>query len=177
MTVKTHNKALYSIIIEKKEFYNFLKKFVGSLIFKGNKSKAIKSFDEILYNLKKVFKIDPILIFYRIFRKLVPIFTIAYKRLGNRYQPVPKFAHKNVRVVLMIDWLLRGLKGKSNIRGVKLMDIIRILIDTYRGKGKALANKRAFYRRALSGRHLLNSYKKKNTKINYKRIRQSGISF
>jgi hypothetical protein len=57
------------------------------------------------------------------------------------------------------------------------MDIIRILIDTYRGKGKALANKRAFYRRALSGRHLLNSYKKKNTKINYKRIRQSGISF
>jgi ribosomal protein S7 len=98
-----HNKALYSIIIEKKEFYNFLKKFVGSLIFKGNKTKAIKSFDEILYSLKKALKREPISIFYVIFKKLVPIFTIAYKRMGNRYQPVPKLANKSARVVLMID--------------------------------------------------------------------------
>jgi hypothetical protein len=69
------------------------------------------------------------------------------------------------------------LKGKSNIRGVRLTDIIKILIDTYKGKGKAIANKRAFYRRALSGRHLLNNYRKKNTKLNYKRIRQRGVIF
>lgn len=177
MKQKINNKGLYSIIIEKNEFYYFLKKFVGTLIFKGNKSKAIKSFDEILYNLKKALKREPITIFFVIFKRLIPIFSIAYKRMGNRYQPVPKLANKNVRVVLMIDWLIRGLKGKSNIRGVRLTDIIRILIDTYKGKGKALANKKAFYRRALSGRHLLNNYRKKNRKLNFKRIRQRGVVF
>lgn len=177
MKQKINNKGLYSIIIEKNEFYYFLKKFVGTLIFKGNKSKAIKSFDEILYNLKKALKREPITIFFVIFKRLIPIFSIAYKRMGNRYQPVPKLANKNVRVVLMIDWLIRGLKGKSNIRGVRLTDIIRILIDTYKGKGKALANKKAFYKRALSGRHLLNNYRRKNRKLNFKRIRQRGVVF
>jgi hypothetical protein len=57
------------------------------------------------------------------------------------------------------------------------MDIIRILIDTYKGKGKALAQKKAFYRRALSGRHLLNNYRKKNSKLNFKRIRKRGVVF
>jgi len=103
MKGKLHNKALYSIIIEDKEFHIFLNKFVGSLIFKGNKTRAIKLFDEILYNLKKVFHIDPMIIFFEIFKKLIPIFSVAYKRMGNRYQPVPKLANKNVRVVLMID--------------------------------------------------------------------------
>jgi len=60
-------------------------------------------FDEILFSLKRKFKKDPIIIFYSVFKKLLPIFSIAYKRVGNRYQPVPKFAGKNVRVVLMID--------------------------------------------------------------------------
>ena len=174
---KVNKRALYSMVIEKDEFYKFLKKFMGSLIFKGNKVRAMKSFDEILYNLKKNLKRKPMDIFYTIFLRLVPIFSIAYKRMGNRYQPVPKLANKNVRVVLMIDWLIRGYKGKSNSRGVKVMDIIRILIDTYKGKGKALAQKKAFYRRALSGRHLLNNYRKKNSKLNFKRIRKRGVVF
>jgi len=177
MKNKLHDKALYSIIIENEEFYNFLKKFIGALIFKGNKSKAIKSFDEILYQLKKALKREPLSILYVIFKKLLPIFTIAYKRMGNRYQPVPKLANKSVRIVLMIDWIVRGLKGKSNIRGVRSTDIVKILIDTYQGKGKAIANKKAFYRRALSGRHLLNNYRKKNRKLNFKRIRQRGVIF
>jgi hypothetical protein len=57
------------------------------------------------------------------------------------------------------------------------MDMIRILIDTYKGKGKALAQKKAFYRRALSGRHLLNNYRKKNSKLKFKRIRKRGVVF
>jgi len=175
--MKANNKALYSIIVENDEFYKFLKKFMGSLIFKGNKVKAMKLFDEILYNLKKAVRRPPMDVFFVIFIRLIPIFSIAYKRMGNRYQPVPKLANKNVRVVLMIDWLIRGLKGKSNSRGVKVVDIIRILLDTYRGKGKALALKKAFYRRALSGRHLLNNYRRKNSKLNFKRIRQRGVVF
>jgi ribosomal protein S7 len=97
------DKALYSLIVEDKEFYLFLKKFVGSIIFRGNKSRAIKMYDEILYIVKKTLKKDPMVILYSVFVKLVPIFSIAYKRVGNRYQPVPRLAGKNVRVVLIID--------------------------------------------------------------------------
>jgi len=141
---KKTDKLIYSMIVENKEFYFFLKKFFGSFVFRGNKSRAIKMIDEIIFRLKKVIRRDPVHIFYRIFKKLVPIFSIAYKRVGNRYQPIPKFASKNVRIVLMISWLLRNYRGKSNVRGIKVNDIIKVLIDTYRGKGRALAAKKLF---------------------------------
>ena len=175
--MKNIDKALYSLIVEDKEFYLFLKKFVGSLLFRGNKSRAIKMYDEILYIMKKTLKQDPMVILYYIFVKLIPIFSIAYKRIGTRYQPVPKLASKNVRVVLIIDWLIRSLKGKSNIKGVRVNDIAKVLIDTYNDKGKALANKKAFYKRALSGRHLLSTYKRKNRRFNFRKKRQQGIEF
>jgi len=175
--MKNIDKALYSLIVEDKEFYLFLKKFIGSLIFRGNKSRAIKMYDEILYIIKKTLKEEPMIILYYVFVKLIPIFSIAYKRIGTRYQPVPKLASKNVRVVLIIDWLIRSLKGKSNIKGVRVNDIAKVLIDTYNDKGKALANKKAFYKRALSGRHLLSTYKRKNRRFNFRKKRQQGIEF
>jgi len=101
--MKNIDKALYSLIVEDKEFYLFLKKFVGSLIFRGNKSRAIKMYDEILYIIKKTLKQEPMIVLYFVFVKLIPIFSIAYKRIGSRYQPVPKLASKNVRIVLVID--------------------------------------------------------------------------
>jgi len=175
--MKNIDKALYSLIVEDKEFYLFLKKFIGSLIFRGNKSRAIKMYDEILYIIKKTLKEEPMIILYYVFVKLIPIFSIAYKRIGTRYQPVPKLASKNVRVVLIIDWLIRSLKGKSNIKGVRVNDIAKVLIDTYNDKGKALSNKKAFYKRALSGRHLLSTYKRKNRRFNFRKKRQQGIEF
>jgi len=171
------NKTIYSLIVEDKEFYIFLKKFVGSFIFRGNKSRAMKMFDEILYGLKCKFNKDPIFILYAVFKKLVPIFAIAYKRVGNKYQPVPKFASKNVRVVLMNDWLIRSLKGKSNVRGVRVSDITKVIIDTYHNKGKALMNKKAFYKKALSGRHLLSTYKRKNRRVNLRKVKSIGVQF
>jgi len=73
--------------------------------------------------------------------------------------------------------LIRSLKGKTNIKGVRINDIAKVLIDTYHDKGKALANKKAFYKRALSGRHLLSTYKRKNRRFNFKKKRQQGIEF
>jgi ribosomal protein S7 len=96
-------KSIYSLIVEDKEFYFFLKKFFGSFIFRGNKSRAVKMIDEIIFRMKKAIRKDPVHIFHRIFKKLVPVFSITYKRVGNRYQPIPKFASKNIRVVLMIS--------------------------------------------------------------------------
>jgi len=171
------DRLIYSLIVEDREFYVFLKKFIGSLIFKGNKVKAINMFDEIMFRMKRKFRKDPIIILYSIFKKLVPIFSIAYKRIGNRYQPVPKLAGKNVRIVLMITWLIRNYRNKSNIRGVRIDDITKVLIDTYHDKGKALASKKAFYKRALSGRHLLSTYKRKNKRFNFKNNRKRGVVF
>jgi len=175
--LRNSDRALYSLIIEDKEFYFFLKKFVGSFVFRGNKARAFKMYDEILYILKKTLKKEPLVVLHDVFLKLVPLFSIAYKRVGSRYQPVPRFANKNVRIVLMITWLIRNFKGKSNVRGIRVNDVAKVIIDTYNNKGRALASKKAFYKRALSGRHLLSTYKRKNKRFNFRKKRKQGIEF
>jgi len=174
---KQEDRLLYSLIVEDKEFYIFLKKFVGIFISRGNKSRAMRVYDEILYIIKRRLKKEPVYILHKVFTKLVPIFSIAYKRVGSRYQPVPKFASRSARSVLIIDWLFRSLRGKSNIRGVRVFDIAKVIVDTYQDKGKALAYKKSFYHRALSGRHLLSTYKRKNKKFNFKNKRKQGVQF
>jgi ribosomal protein S7 len=100
---KREDRLLYSLIVENKEFYVFLKKFLGSFISRGNRSRAVKMYDEIFYIIKQKLRKDPIKILYSVFTKLVPLFSIAYKRIGNRYQPVPKFASKSARTVIIVD--------------------------------------------------------------------------
>lgn len=177
MQKQEENRILSSIIVERKEFFVFIRKFVGLLISKGNKSRAINMFDDILYFIKRKLKKNPIVILYIVFQKLVPVFSISYKRVGNRYQPVPGLASKNMRIVLILTWLIRNLKGKSNIRGVRAVDIARIIIETYRDKGRALADKRSFYRKALSGRHLLSTNKQKNKKFSLKKKKKQVVEF
>jgi len=175
--LQNSDRALYSLIVAEKEFWRFLQKFVGLFIYRGNKARAVKFIDKLLHGLKRELGRDPMVVLYLVYLKLFPLFSITYRRMGNRYQPVPKLAAKSVRCVLVLDWLVRGLKGKSNRRGVRANDVVALIVDTYHNRGRALALKKAFYKRALSGRHLLSSYKVKNRRFNFKKKRKQGIEF
>jgi hypothetical protein len=60
-------------------------------------------FDELLLKIKKKFKKDPIFILLKVTKNLLPLFATGYRRMGNRYQAIPKLALGNNRNVLMID--------------------------------------------------------------------------
>jgi len=72
-----------------KEFSVFLKKFCGVLIYRGRKSYSIRTFNYLLYNLKKQFNQDPTKLLYNIANKLMPVFVIGQKRYGNNVVDVP----------------------------------------------------------------------------------------
>lgn len=142
--------------VEENEFFSFLQKFKGSLIFHGNSSRANKMFDNILWGLKKYFKKDPIIILYKVYLNLLPLFSVQYKRFGNKYQAIPKFFKGSNRNILVIGWLIKSLKGKSNVVGVKEDQIIKTIIDAYYMKGHAIINKKYYYDKVLSGRFFVN---------------------
>jgi len=164
----TKNRLIYknSLSTKEEEFGLFFIRFVGYLIHRGKKSKAIKDYDYIIYNLKKYYRYENIInILYRFFLKLYPIFNVKYKRFGKNYQPIPKLAYGNVKNVLIFSWFLKSLKGKSNIYGINLKDVINVIIDTMdENKSIALSNKSYFYKRALSGRHFLKNVRKSKSR-------------
>ena len=139
----------------KNEFYQFLKKFRGSLIFRGNSCRSYKLFDEILFIIKRRLSINPLYVLFNVYKRLMPIFDVSYKRMGNRYQAIPKLSTLNRRIVLVIDWLIRSMKGKSNVFGLKVLDVANNIIDTFNNKGRALQNKKLFYKVSLYGRHFI----------------------
>lgn len=140
-----------------KEFNIFFNKFIGYLTYRGKKSKAFKNFDNIIYMIKKNYKYYNIInIIYIFYLKLYPIFSVRYKRFGKNYQAIPKLAVGNIKNVLIFNWFLKALKGKNNVQGIKLEDIVDNIINTSKKKrSSALLNKTNFYKRVLLGKHLL----------------------
>src|SRR6185436_751553 len=75
--------------LSSKEFGVFLKKFCGTLIYKGKKSYSIKVYNYLLLNLKKKFKKDPTMLFYTVANKLMPVFVIGQKQYFGKVVDVP----------------------------------------------------------------------------------------
>jgi len=148
---------------QRKEFLSFYISFIGYLIHRGRKGTAINNFDYIIFQLKKHYKYQNVIsVLFKFFLQLYPIFSIKYRRLGKNYQPIPKLAFGNIKNVLIFSWFLKSLKGKSNVYGIKLDDIVKIIIDTVdNNRSSALLNKTFFYKRALSGKHFLRNVRKR----------------
>jgi len=83
-----------------KEFAIFLKKFCGTLVYRGKKSYSIRVLNYLLLNLKKNFKKDPILSFYEVANKLMPIFIIGQKQYRGNISDVPILARGNKKIYI-----------------------------------------------------------------------------
>jgi len=159
MLNKVKNK--FSPDLKNSEFELFLSKFYGSLITRGRKDYAIKLFDEILINIKKKFKKDPFINLQKAINNLVPILLSTQKRVGKVYHAVPKIALGNRRFVVMLSWIIKKQKGKSNVIGLNINDISRHLIDASLNKGVLINLKKQHLALCLSGKHLLYTNRRK----------------
>jgi ribosomal protein S7 len=96
-------KGKYILGLKDKEFEFFLNKFYGSLIFRGRRSFAIKLFDIILFNFKKLFNGDPFVSLRKSIDNLIPILGLTQRKIGKVYHAVPKLAVGNRRFVVMLN--------------------------------------------------------------------------
>lgn len=162
----------FVLALKKEEFNYFLTKFYGSLISRGRKNRAIKMFNNILFNFKAKFKKDPFIELHKSINNLIPILSTTQKKMGKIYHAVPSLAVGKRRFVIMISWILKKQKNKSNVRGINSSDISRHLIDAVYKKGVLLKLKRQYLAYSLSGKHLLYMNRRRSfiSLRNYKRL-------
>ena len=138
MLLKEYNKAggyNFVLALKKNEFNYFLIKFYGSLISRGKKSMAIKLFNEILINFKQKFKLDPFVELHKAINNLIPILSSTQKKMGKIYHAVPSLAVGKRRFVIMINWILKKQKDKTNVKGISVKEVSKHLIDAVYKKG------------------------------------------
>lgn len=145
----------------RKEYLLFLRKFRGSMISKGKSSLSYKFFDKIRLHFKKIVKknkkknLNPDLLFkYAIFN-LIPIIGTANVRRGRRIETIPILLKLRKRIVLINKWLISNQKNKSNVRGIKINDICRLIAYSLKDKGNAYDQKLDNLKKAYSARHIL----------------------
>jgi len=162
MLVKLKDKSKYILGLKNNEFELFLSKFYGTLTSRGRKSFAIKLFNKILLNFKNKFDKDPFIELYKATNNLVPLLTSTQKKIGKVYHSVPKLASGNRRFVIMLSWIIKKQKSKSNVLGIKIDDISRHLIDAVNNKGVLVNLKKQQLSVALAGKHLLHINKRRS---------------
>lgn len=145
----------FILALKKNEFNFFLNKFFGSLISRGKKGLAVKMFNEILFNFKAKFKSDPFIELHKALNNLIPILSSTQKKMGKIYHAVPSLAVGKRRFVIMLNWILKKQKNKTNVKGISVNDVSRHLIDAVYKKGLLLKLKRQHLSYSLSGKHLL----------------------
>lgn len=160
MLIKSRNK--YILGLNDSEFEFFLCKFYGTLISRGRKGYAIKLFNKILVNFKNKFKKDPFIELRKALDNLIPILMSTQKKIGKVYHAVPKLAVGNKRFVIMLNWIIKKQKGKTNTLGIKINDVSKHLIDAVDKKGVLINLKKQNLAAALANKHLLYTHRRKS---------------
>jgi len=146
------------IVFSFKDFFIFRKKFNGMFILKGKKSNSFKIYAFLLLSLKKLAKqFNPIQLFFILVKKITPFFTTEFRKNKKKLLTVPSLMYGNKKFVLLINWIVRSIKRKSNIFGFKKEDILKNLIEVYNNKGFLLKQKYNYYSFIFSNRLNLRS--------------------
>lgn len=140
------------------EYLTFLKKFRGSMISRGRRSFSYKLFDDIRIYFKRVLKeqnLDFNVILRVAISNLIPILGTSNVRRGRKIQTVPSLLKFRKRVVLINKWLISNQKNRSNVRGIKINDVSRLIALSLFNKGSAYDQKIDSLKKAYSAKHIL----------------------
>lgn len=124
-----------------RDFLIFRKKFCGYFIFRGKKSLSFKNFNYFILNLKKLNKKkkqNPMKLFFKIIKEVTPFLTIGFRKIGTNSIQVPSLLYGNKKNVFLLKWIVKQVKGKSNIYGIRKQDVLKNLIDIYKLRGNVL---------------------------------------
>jgi len=72
----------------------------------------------------------------------MPVFIIGQKQYLGNVIDVPVLARGNKKNLYMLNWLIRQLRNKSNIMGVKKQDILKVIVDSLKLRSIALSSKK-----------------------------------
>jgi hypothetical protein len=133
----------------------FLRKFRGTMLFRGFGSLSHKLFNKILIVLKRRFGIDPSLSIERAILNLLPFVGYAPKKRGRKVVMTPLLLKTNRKYVLMNEWLLRKQRGKTNVRGIKIKDVARGFAECIFKRGNVFNLRADYIKKALRSRYVL----------------------
>jgi len=172
MYQRYNNKIKY--VLNDKEYYEFLSKFRGSLIFRGKSSLSYKLLDKIFFSYKETFGIETDYLFKKAVINLMPFIGHRSVKLGKKIHYVPMLLKKHRRFKLLFGWLLKSNKNKSNVRGFKINDVCKMFYDALFSTGPIFDLKSEHYKKSMSSRHLLRTLNKsKKGKYNVRKIIKS----
>jgi ribosomal protein S7 len=128
-------------------------KFLGNLIFRGNKKLAYKIFYEFKYALKILSSVYPNDIFFKAMLNLTPKIILYKRRFGAQKREIPKPLYGNKRITYAVKSVFKFLKGKKGC--IKPLDLANIILDSYNKKGEVYLLKKNMYNLALRNKFLL----------------------
>lgn len=147
------------------EFYsqvNFLFKqnFIGKLIKKGNKYKALNCFNKLKYLIKLKLKKNPnIVLFLVIFYSIIK-FHFIKKRLGGSKKEIPIFLNKNRQIKFIIKKIFNYSKSLDKRKSLNYNKLVNLLLLTMKKKGSLIVDKRKAFIKARENRILIRLLKK-----------------
>jgi ribosomal protein S7 len=139
-------------------FFIYIFKFLGFLIFRGNKKLAYKIFYEFKYLLKKEIKVDIINTFYKAMSNLTPLIDFYKKRFGAQKKEIPKPLYGRKRFAFALKLLFQCLKQKFGT--LKAKDLVNVIIESSQNKGFVISKKKSMYVLAIRNKYLLQMIKR-----------------
>lgn len=140
----------------------YVKTFIGKLIKKGKKDKALKLYKNIKENIKlDTNKQDPHVICLLSLLNSMPKVSFKEIRLGSQKKEVPMPISEFKQVLVSVDSILKFSKKKKKLEFNRLISYI---ISSSNNEGVMITNKKIKYKKAIINRMLLNIFipKKQN---------------
>lgn len=149
-------------------YFLFVRVFVGKLIKKGKKFKALNLYKNIKENIKFNTNKEKEVSFIFLLALLNSMPKVAFKeiRLGSQKKDLPIPIDEKKQVLTSVDSFLKLSKNKKKLEFNKLINFI---ILSYKNEGIIIRNKKLKYKKAIINKMLLNIFspKKKNWKENH----------
>jgi hypothetical protein len=118
--------------LDNDKFFLFLKKFKGTLNFRGKKSNSIKRIDKVFLILKKSKKLfSAFFIIYYAVLNLITLINKTKIKISGRLLDVPQIATNNKQMINIIEWVVKQQRLKSYMRGYNLNQIAKAFMDSF----------------------------------------------
>jgi len=138
-----------------KEYSEFLSRLRGCLIFRGKSSFSYRWMDKVFFKYKRTFGINTDFLFRRTLKDLIPFIGYRKVKMGKKVNPLPILLRKSKRQIILMNWLLKDTKNKSNVRGYKFRDFWENLYNGIYHRGSITDKKDDYFDKSLDFLYLL----------------------
>ncbi len=123
-----------------------VQKFINKLMKDGKKSKAEKIFYQVMENIRKITKKDPLEVFNKAIDNVKPVMEVRPRRVGGATYQVPIEVPDDRAESLAMRWILKVVREQ---RGKPMVEKLTAeLLDAYNNAGRAVKIKEQVHRMA-----------------------------